>query len=98
MGVCRRIQSGNGAQIPCRKLLPDRLAVEFSEAPHLSSEYTHSIPMRIPAGEGNAGGTGLITPWDSRERDRFLQAAKMKEEIIWEGARLLLFPDMSRMT
>lgn len=54
--------------------------------------------MRIPAGEGNAGGTGLITPWDSREWDRFLQAAKMKEEIIWEGARLLLFPDVSLIT
>lgn len=54
--------------------------------------------MRFPSGKGSAGGPGLITCWDSRDQDRFLQAAKTKEEIIWEGARLLLFPDLTPIT
>lgn len=57
-----------------------------------------TVPMRIPAGEASARGTILITPRDSRDWDRFLQGAKMKEEIIWEGARPLLFPDISPIT
>lgn len=56
------------------------------------------IPTRVPDGVGDCEGKGLIAPQDSGDQGRVLQAAKTKEEIIWEGARLLLFPAISPKT
>lgn len=71
------------------------------QSPSLEIQRAHRVPTGPPRREQREGGRPrpvLITMLRYQVKEELLRAARAKGEIVWQGARIMFFPDYSKQT